>query len=176
MSDFHTLVLIGSEPLRGGVKLGEGLLVGLLKTIFSCEDTTSRSTGLMLFSLWAQKNWTSLWGISTSSYNQRSTVGRNATVWGNTHFWSYFTVPLVTKMTLISTQMLSREMAVTNHNWPAVQGELWQPHTHTTSKFQRLFLFARVSIQFTYFTWASACMKMNSHFLAKALCSLAKFS
>lgn len=28
----------------------------------------------------------------------------------------------------------------------------------------------------TYLTCASACMKMNSHFLAKALCSLARFS
>lgn len=28
----------------------------------------------------------------------------------------------------------------------------------------------------TYLTWASACMKINSHFLAKALCNRAKFS
>lgn len=28
----------------------------------------------------------------------------------------------------------------------------------------------------THLTWASACMKMNSHFLAKALCSRARFS
>lgn len=28
----------------------------------------------------------------------------------------------------------------------------------------------------THLTWASACMKINSHFLAKALCSRARFS
>ena len=67
---------------------------------------------------------------------------------------------------------ITRE-TVTNHSWLAMEGN---PTLTPPLNSREFFLFARVSIRFTYFTCASACIKMNSHFLAKALWSLAKFS
>lgn len=84
----------------------------------------------------------------------------------------------ITILTLTSAQLLSEEIRVTNRRWPAIEGNptLPIPFSYHLQIPERLFLFIRVSIKFTYFTCASACIKMNSHFLAKALWSLAKFS
>lgn len=51
---------------------------------------------------------------------------------------------------------------------------------HAATAFLCIYIYSNsnhtVMPDMTHFTWASACKKINSHFLAKARCSLARFS